>query len=699
MQLIIAEKSTAAETIAKNLGESRLKSQEFGPVKVWFTKINGEDSVIVPLKGHIKSVVYPDTFKKWDENTLLKMVDSRLDYVPLAEENIEVINKFSGKADKVVIATDYDTEGESIGFEAIDVVREKNKSAKIFRSVFSSLTAKELTDAFRDLQKPNKNLSDSADARREIDLILGAVLTRFISLAAKRLGNSFLSIGRVQTPTLTLIVDRDAERRSFKPEKYSRFMATLESSGSAFIAEHEEGKIFDSKTIERLRKLKNAASGTVESVNRKVRRVTPPKPFNTTDFLRSAAAIGFSVPNAMRLVQGLYMKGYVSYPRTDSQAYPPTLDLGEILRELSKSKTYKKYVDGITGSGALHPTKGKEARDHPPIHPVKIPTGSLSSQENRIFDLITRRFLATLSDESKEEIITVKVNIKGDVFIARGSRVMIPGWREVYTYSKYEENILPDIKEKAKLKIKSMNEVEDQTNPPSHYSQGGILKIMEDLNLGTKATRPEILKKLMERRYISASKTLIPSEVAFAVIENLKKISKDLTGAGLTASLETEMKKIEAGEKSKDDVVDESREMVRTILVDLIKKKATIKELMHQALLKQYVFGKCPRSGGDLKMIISKKTHKRFVGCSDYPKCHFGMPLPQSGYMFISPQTCPKCGIHMIEWRSKENKRVYIFCVNPACKVAKEDKAKAKKKEKKAGAKTEAEKAPSGTNS
>ncbi len=678
MQLIIAEKSTAAETIAKNLGESRLKTQEFGPVKVWFTKINGEESVVVPLKGHIKEVVYPDTFKKWNEETLLKMVDSKLNYVPLAPENIEVINKFSGKADKVIIATDYDTEGESIGFEAIDVVKEKNKKAKIYRSVFSSLTQKELMEAFKNLQKPNKNLSDSADARREIDLILGAVLTRFISLSAKRLGNSFLSIGRVQTPTLTLIVDRDAERRAFKPEKYSRFLATLESAGTAFVAEHSEGKIFDSDIIDRVRKLKNTTKGTVDSVTKKVRQVTPPKPFNTTDFLRSAAAIGFSVPNAMRIVQGLYMKGYVSYPRTDSEAYPPTLNLKEILQELSKSNSYKKHVDEIIKSGELHPTKGKEAKDHPPIHPVKVPDVKLSTQEARIFDLITRRFLATLSKESKEEVISVKINVKGEIFVAKGSKVINPGWRSVYTYSKYEENILPEITEKAKLNIKSINEIEDQTNPPPHYSQGGILKAMEDLNLGTKATRPEMLKKLMERRYISASKTLIPSEVAFAVIENLKKISKDLTGPGLTALLEAEMKRIEAGEKSKDDVVNESRELVKDILNDLLKKKSTIKELMHEALLKQYVFGKCPRSGGDLKMIISKKTHKRFVGCADYPKCHFGMPLPQSGYMFISPQTCPKCGIHMVEWRGKESKRTYIFCVNPSCQKEKKEAKEAK---------------------
>ncbi len=683
MQLIIAEKSTAAETIAKNLAESKISSQEVGLVKFWFTKIKGEDSVVIPLKGHIKEVKYPENFKKWTEESLPKMIDAKLEYAPTALDNINVIKKYAKGADKVIIATDYDTEGESIGFEAIDVVKEVNPSAKIYRSQFSSLTEKELSEAFTNLKKPNKNLADSADARREIDLIVGAVLTRFISLAAERLGNAFLSVGRVQTPTLTLIVERDAERRAFKSEKFWRFIASLEVGGSTFSAEYADGKIFDEKVVATVRKVKTTKTAKVKEVGKKVREVTPPKPFNTTGFLRSAAAIGFSVPNAMRIVQGLYMKGYVSYPRTDSEVYPPTLDLKDILSELGKSTAYKKHVDVIS-SGPLHPTGGKEAKDHPPIHPVKLPSEKLQPQEAKIFDLISRRFLATLSNPSKEEVINVSLDIGGREFASRGSRIITPGWRSVYTYSKYEENILPDIKKDDVLRIKSVEETEDQTSPPSYYSQGGLIKIMEDLRLGTKATRPDILKKLMERRYISTSRTLIPSEMAFAVIENLKRISDELTGPKLTAAIEEEMKSIELGKKKKSEVVNDSRKMVSEILSGLLKKRKEIKELMHKALLQQYIFGKCPRSGGNLKMIISKKTHKRFVGCADYPKCHFGMPLPQSGYMFISPQTCPKCGIHMIEWHAKDSRRTYIFCVNPPCKPKKKEEASPKKAEAKA---------------
>ncbi len=672
MQVIIAEKGTAAETIAKNLAETAVKSEELGAVKYWFTKIKEEDSVVIPLKGHIKDVKYPEVFKKWSESTLNDMIDAKLDYVPTALDNIEVIKRFAKKADKVIIATDYDTEGESIGFEAIDVVKSTNKTVKIYRSVFSSLTEKELNEAFSKLKKPDKNLSDSANARREIDLIIGAVLTRFISLASERLGNAFLSVGRVQTPTLALIVDREAERRAFKPQKYWRFDAEISSDKGNFSSEAVEGRIFDEKVAESFRKIKNVKTAKVESITKKTRGVLPPKPFNTTSFLRSAAAAGFSVPNAMRIVQGLYMRGYVSYPRTDNETYPPTLDLNDILDELNRSGSYSKFITEIR-KGQLHPTKGKEAKDHPPIHPVKMPKEKLPSQDMKIFDLISRRFLATLSEPSKEELVNIKLDIGKKNFIARGSRVIIPGWRSVYTYSKYEENLLPEVKEGTRLKVNSMTESEEETAPPTHYSQGGMIKLMEDSHLGTKATRPEILKKLMLRRYISASRTLIPSEIAFAVIENLEKISSDLTTPKLTASLEDELKAVETGEKTKEEVVNDSRAVVREILSKLFAKKKEVKELMHKALLQQYVFGKCPKSGGNLRLIVSKKTHKRFVGCSDYPKCHFGMPLPQSGYFFISPQICTKCGIHMIEWKGKEGRRTYIFCVNPACKPKKDE--------------------------
>ncbi len=697
MQMIIAEKSTAAETIAKNIGETKIKTEQKGPVKIWFTNINGTPSVVIPLKGHIKDVKYPDEFKKWEERTLIDMVDAKLEYHPTAQENIDIIKDYTKKVDKAIIATDYDTEGESIGFEAISVIRGLKKGMPIFRSVFSSLTSKELSESFSNLQKPNKSIADSADARREIDLILGAVLTRFISLAAERLGNSFLSVGRVQTPTLTVIVKREAERRAFKPEKYWNFSAELKSKNKKFTAEYEKDKIFEKDAADEVRKVKGSKKATVISIVKKIRDVMPPKPFNTTDFLRSAAATGFSVPNAMRIVQGLYMKGYVSYPRTDSETYPPTLDLKEILNELGKSSSYDKYVQKIK-MAPLHPTKGKEAKDHPPIHPVKLPNDKLTPQEAKIFDLIARRFMATLYDSSKEENVTVKLDIRGKVFVSHGTRSIVDGWREVYTYAKYEENILPELKENEAASVTSIKEAEEETAPPSRYSQGGILKVMEDLRLGTKATRPEMLKKLMDRRYISSSRTLIPNEVAFAVIANLEKISKELTGPELTANLEEEMKLIEEGKKSKEEVVNESRVIISDLLRKLMEKKSQIKELMHKALLQQYIFGTCPSSGGKLKMVISRRTHKRFVGCADYPKCHFGMPLPQSGYMTISPQTCPKCGIHMIEWKGKESRRVYIFCVNPKCK--KKDTEKTKKTPIKAkaeavsvqnGAKTKAE--------
>ncbi len=680
-QIIIAEKSTAAETIANNLSDGPVKSETKGPVTVWFIKFLGIDTVVIPLKGHIKDVKYSEEFKQWSEETLEKMIDAKLIYVDDAVDNIEIIEKYAKDADRVIIATDYDTEGESIGFEAIDVVRRVNKDVKIYRSVFSSLTKEELTEAFSNLKEPDKNLADSADARREVDLIIGAVLTRFISLAAHRLGNSFLSIGRVQTPTLTLIADREVERRAFKPKDYWIFTAKLKVRGSEFLASYKEEKIFDEKTVDKLRKLKNIKEARVVSVEKKERSVSPPKPFNTTDFLRSAAAVGFSVPNAMRIAQELYMKGYISYPRTDSQVFPPTLNLKEILKELGKEREYEKFVNEIL-SKPLHPTAGKEAKDHPPIHPVKVPpSGKLLQQEKKIFDLIARRFLATLSEPSKEETMSVGIQIGDEKFVSRGSKILFPGWRNVYIYSRFEENILPDIREGDKLDLIELSEEKGQTSPPPHYTQGGILKVMEELHLGTKSTRPEILKKLMDRKYISSSKTLTPSEMALAVIQNFKPISPELTGPELTAELEDKMENITNGSVTKKAVVDEARKDVREILLKLISKKDEISKSMREAISKQYVFGKCPVCGSDLKVVISKRTHKRFVGCSNYPKCTFSLPLPQSGRFFISPQTCPKCGLHMIEWKGENSKRTYIFCVNPACKVVKKDKSAAASKE------------------
>ncbi|MCW1292880.1 MAG: DNA topoisomerase I [Candidatus Parvarchaeota archaeon] len=651
MILIVAEKSTAAETIAKEIGEERKEIKD-GNIRYWKIKFKGEEAIVFPLKGHIVDVDFGDNFKNWDEETIKNLYKAEIVYYEKEKEIINKLREIGKNADLLIIATDYDSEGESIGLEAAQIVKAVNPKIKVKRALFSALTKKELNEAFSNLTEINENLANSANARREIDLLIGATLTRLLSVSSGRLGNAFLSVGRVQTPTLKLVVERENEIESFKREKY--YVMKFETENSIVFSSKEEYKSKDEIDLK-----EGAYKLKIIEIKTKEKEVPPPVPFNTTEFLEAAASIGFSIPNAMRIAEDLYMRGYISYPRTDNQTYPPTLNFKEILEELSKEENYKKYIEKEIDKNNIKPTKGKEALDHPPIYPIKIPT-DVDKQEIKIFNLIARRFLATLSKPEKEILTKITGEINGHKFYATGKKIIYKGWKEIYPV-KENEIILPEIS-KNELEGKLIIE-EKETSPPPRYTQAKTIKKMEELGLGTKSTRAEIIKKLFERGYLSKGSTLFASELGRKIISLLDNHTPVLTSPELTANLEKEIEDIANSKKEKEKVVLEAREQVKTLVETMIKFKNEIKEEVREAIKAQYIIGKCPKCNSNLVLIRSLKTKKQFLGCSNYPKCNFSLPITQRKIQAL-PQKCPKCGWHLVKIYFK---RPLTTCINPDC--------------------------------
>ncbi|MCW1296154.1 MAG: DNA topoisomerase I [Candidatus Parvarchaeota archaeon] len=669
MKLIIAEKALAGESIAKILSGNKAKKKEIKNVPIWEWDDGNTKVVVIPLRGHVITVDFSKEFKNWQKTDLNQLIDAKIVYYPSknAIDNIKLLKEYGKNAKEMIIATDFDVEGECIGLEAVNIVREVNPNIKVKRAIFSAITKGDLDKAFSELKDLNINMAESANARREVDLIWGATLTRFISLASQRMGNAFLSVGRCQSPMLALIVNREKERMKFKPKEFWMISAILRKGKDGFIASYEKPKLFDKKKVDQILSIKTKEAKVLKVI-KKIRKSNPPTPFNTTDFLRAASALGFSAPNAIRIAQQLYMSGYCSYPRTDSQAYFPTQNLREIVEKLAKSKEkFGAYAAKLLKKEKLVPTAGKAAKDHPPIHPVELADRSkLKADEWKIYELIVRRFLANLSDPSKENVIRATIDIGGEKFIAKGLKIIEPGWRDIYIYSKLEETYLPEIEEGEKLEFVRFESKKDQTKPPERYGHGGIIKKMEELGIGTKSTRPELLQKLMQRGYISKGSSLIPHPVAIAVTEILEKYVESITKPDMTADLEKEMSLVEEGKKDKKDVVEKSRKMLKNILKEVIPKKETIGKKIKEALRLQRVIGKCPNCGGDLKQLFSVKTKKRFVGCSNYPKCKTGYPLPMTGLIERTESVCDKCKTPII-LVIRKGKRPFKMCLDPKC--------------------------------
>src|ERR671911_2631696 len=244
MRLIISEKANTAKKIAQFLSEGSVKEGKHRAVPHHTFNWNGEETVSVGLKGHVLNPEYPEEYSNWQKVEPRELIDAQI-LKSVSEKGVaQAVTSLAKKADRVVIATDFDREGELIGVEALSLVFEANAKLMdhVERARFSALTPGEVARAFDELMEVSNDLADAGEARQDIDLIWGATLTRWVSRATKRYGSAFLSVGRVQSPTLVLIAERERERRAFVAEPYWELDAILKNGGGPFAVRHARGR-------------------------------------------------------------------------------------------------------------------------------------------------------------------------------------------------------------------------------------------------------------------------------------------------------------------------------------------------------------------------------------------------------------------------------------------------------------------------
>src|SRR5918997_2022887 len=336
----------------------------------------------------------------------------------------------------------------SVGFEANPKLVDHVERAR-----FSALTPGEVGRAFDELVEVSRELAEAGEAPQDIDLIWGATLTRWVSRATKRYGPAFLSVGRVQSPTLVLIAEREKERRAFVPVPYWELEVNLKN-GEPFTVRHGTARFEDeAKVNEAYENVANEA--TVTEVNQKSATRKPPTPFNTTAFLTAASGLGYSPSRAARLAEDLYTDGYISYPRTDNTVYPKSLDLREVLGYLGRLEGVGTHAEKLLQSDKLSPTRGnKETTDHPPIYPTGYASKkALRDDQWKIYQLVVRRFLATLSDPARTLRTTVRLESGGESLVAGGTVVTQEGWLAVYHYARRADEELPRLEEGDEVRV------------------------------------------------------------------------------------------------------------------------------------------------------------------------------------------------------------------------------------------------------
>ena len=346
--------------------------------------------------------------------------------------------------------------------------------------------------------------------------------------------------------------------------------------------------------------------------------------------------------------------------------YPSSLDLCECVKTISAVQAYAPVCKDLLAQPKLTPTRGKEeTTDHPPIYPTAAADPhDLQPAEWKLYNLVARRFLATLMDSSVSESTKVSLTIGGEPFTTTGSVLVKPGFRKIYPYGLKKDDQLPALEVGYECDVESIKLDAKQTEPPARYSQGRLIQEMEKRGLGTKSTRANIIQRLYDVKYLK-NDPVEPSQLGMAVIKAVHEFAPPITTPEMTAELEQSMTNVSEGDDTQAHVVEQSRAALSELMDKLIEHVDDLGSEIADAVTADAKVGVCPKCGKDLVMKSSAKTRGSFIGCMGWPDCDITYPVP-TGRISPLDGACPECGAPRIKVQPFRQ-RAYEQCVNPKC--------------------------------
>jgi DNA topoisomerase-1 len=688
--LIVTEKPDAALHVAEALSVER-KPKKISADGVPFFEVNqGLDRILVcSALGHLYAVgaktsegrrQYPVWDFAWKPKHLVERGQGR------QEKWIQSIANVSKEADRFVNGCDYDVEGSLIGYTILRYAC-NGADKKAQRMKFSTLTPKDLRDAYAKASAQlDFSLVHAGMCRHEVDWLYGINLSRALTQSAYKVNTRYstLSTGRVQGPTLRFVVDREKEIETYVPVPYWALRTTVDIDGQEVEATYEMERLEAKASAELAVEECAGQIGMIERLESRTYHLLAPTPLDLPT-LQAEAYRHFSMTPrvALGIAERLYLDQLISYPRTSSQKLPPSVGYQEVLKGLGQIESYSTATDKLLSSRTLVPNEGtKEDPAHPAIYPTgTTPKRSLEPREQKIFDLIVRRFLATFGSKATKQSYKATVKVGKHRFFLHGSRILERGWISLYEpYTKFEEVTLPSLIEGQQVTIKKIALEEKRSQPPPRFNPSSLLKAMEDAEIGTKATRADIIETLYHRGYVKEQR-MIATQLAFQVTEVLAEYCPKVIDVTFTRELESMMEEIERGKQTRERVILETVEYLKPIIEDLKTKEEEIGKELTSVITQLWqdsitLSVPCPNCGSKLRVIRNPKSKKRFIGCSGRweKKCTFALPLPQFGALTLLEKRCPQCGFQMIQVRSK-GRRPMISCSNCFVKKSKVRKA------------------------
>lgn len=661
-KLVITEKANAARRISTILSDGKAGTKNIGGASVLSFTSGTDEYNVVSLRGHIIELDYPTEYNDWGKSSPVDLVYAPQVKTVKVKSIINAIKTLIKESDEVIIATDYDREGELIGMETVRAA--DADMTVVRRAKFSALTKGEIESAFKALTNPDERLSDAAEARQIIDLSWGAVLTRLISLSSGQVGKNFMSVGRVQSPTLKILVDRHGEIEKFVPVPFWKINGKF--GMLAFKGEHSKNPFWKKEEADDvMKKCASAKTGKIISYDVSKKEEYRPAPFDTTQMQVEANKIGIPPAAAMKLAEDLYTGGYISYPRTENTEYPKSLNLRGVLERLKESD-FSEEAKEILAQSSILPSRGKRrTTDHPPIYPTSgARSEKMKGDKWKLYELIVRRFLATVAPNAEAEVTKCGINVNDEIFDAEGYVLKKMGWKKYYgKYISMTDTHIPVLEVGAEVDVRSMIMDEAETRPPYRYNQGSLIQEMDRLNLGTKSTRHDIIGKLFSRNYVQGN-SMIPTPSGIALTRSLEKHGGGITDPDMTAKLEEDMQKISLGERDLKGVVEESQGMLHDVASKIAKESDQIGDELRSALRSQQHVGICPACGNNLS--IKRSKNGNFIGCDGYPDCKSTYPMPRGAMVQTTDVTCDVCSLPKLKIIRKGSPP-QTLCVDPKC--------------------------------
>ncbi|KAF3085648.1 DNA topoisomerase [Orbilia oligospora] len=637
--LCVAEKSSVAKAVAGHLSGGRFQTRQTGNKYIRnydfdykFNQWSHCEVTMTAVQGHTEEIDFVDRFRKWSDCDPVELFDAPI------TKNIEKdkrsiadnIQKEARNATILFIWTDCDREGEYIGTEVRTFAKRGNPNIQVKRAQFSNIEKSHVIRAAHNPKDLDERQALAVSARMELDLRIGAALTRFQSLKLQGrwglAGDALISYGSCQFPTLGFVVERYMRVKNFVPEPFWSLKLMHIRDGTSTTYNWDRSRLFDRMTVVLLfESCMSSPDALVKSVARKPTKKYKPLPLTTVELQKQGSRfLGMNSQRVMKAAEGLYTSGFISYPRTETDQYDQAVNLQALIGKQTNDTGgwgWGDYATGLLDGAFEQPRRGKNNdKAHPPIHPVAYAASAAlaDADQRKVYEFVVRHFLACCSEDAIGETTTVNIDYGGEGFHASGLTVLERNYLDVYPWDRWESSqMLPRYQEGERFVPNEVTMTDGKTSAPGYLTEPELIALMDANGIGTDATMAEHIEKIQQREYVfcisgggkstgttrgrgrgrgrggrdaggsgraeggGGKNVFVPSNLGVALVEAYDTIAAEmsLSRPFLRKEMEVNMKRICKGELAREDVVHQCLEQYRGVYARVSQHLSTYREI------------------------------------------------------------------------------------------------------------------------